>query len=212
MSASSASTITCSALLLSFSPTANCNGALLARFQFTTVAPLPQLKCRSSEEIVEVTDFGGQAHADWMRRYARVLQGKRRAERAVERPDVVDCERVAERGASKLTAPARKRLRSRWAGRPVLREKSTRPQECRKLRECPCLETRPRIVLSGAGQSKGRTFRRGSACARCDASQPQELHDVVLNLRRRADRRHADARAGDWSWRWAGSTLSIAKD
>ena len=38
MSASSASTITCSALLFSFSPTANCNGAPLTRSSYTTLA------------------------------------------------------------------------------------------------------------------------------------------------------------------------------
>ena len=38
MSASSASTITCSALLFSLSPTANCNGAPLTRSSYTTLA------------------------------------------------------------------------------------------------------------------------------------------------------------------------------
>ena len=40
-------------------------------------------------EVGEPTDFGGRAHADWMVERARILEGERRAERAVERRDRV---------------------------------------------------------------------------------------------------------------------------
>ena len=65
MSASSASTITCSALLFSFSPTANCNGALLIRFSLTLLGqgnqkkpsaagagPITQIGCEAGTDIV----------------------------------------------------------------------------------------------------------------------------------------------------------------
>jgi hypothetical protein len=65
ISASSASTMTCSDLLFSFSPTANCNWTLLVQFQSTIVGPRPQLNSRKLE--ARFTDIGGgRGHGFWV--------------------------------------------------------------------------------------------------------------------------------------------------